>query len=240
MKVLLVDDEPVARQRMRRLLAAISDIEILGEVGSSKEALAFIAVNPPDLVLLDIEMPGVDGLALASLLDAAIIFVTAHSDRALAAFDVGAHDYLVKPVQKERLEAALERVRTRVREAKESSQDKDDVAAMRWRLTVTDGSVKRFADAREVDCFSASEKYVSFVVAGRELLLRDSLDALEERLAGYGFVRANRAALVRVEAAVAFDGRDGGTLVLHSGERIPVSRRSLAVVRRALGIKKSP
>lgn len=228
MKILLVDDEPVARQRLERLLLQIDSGHEVRQAGSAKEALAAIGQGAPDVVLLDIEMPGVDGLSLAALPTLPpVIFVTAHADRALAAFEVGAIDYLVKPVARERLVEALGRA---------SARAAATPPAESWRLTVTDGSLRRFVDAREVACFYADTKYVRFTAQGREHLLRESLDALEERLTSHGFVRAHRGALVRRAAVEAFDQAEGGTLVLVTGERIPVSRRCLPGVRAALGL----
>jgi DNA-binding LytR/AlgR family response regulator len=227
-RILIVDDEPVARQRLERLVTQLPDGHVVEQAGSAKEALAAIGTFTPDLLLLDIEMPGVDGLSLAALPTLPpVVFVTAHSDRALAAFEVGAIDYLVKPVSRERHEVGLDRVRKR--EAR-------GAGAEPWRITVVDGSLRRFIDAREVACFLSDEKYVRFAVAGREHLVRESLDALEERLSPHGFLRAHRGALVRRDAIEAFDQGDGGTLVLANGERVPVSRRCLPVVRAALGL----
>jgi DNA-binding LytR/AlgR family response regulator len=227
--ILVVDDEPVARQRLERFISQIDSTHEVAQAGSAKEALAALRTFAADVLLLDVEMPGVDGLSLAALPTLPpVIMVTAHSDRALAAFEVGAIDYLVKPVARERLAIALDRVRDRASVASPSSEP--------WRLTVVDGSLRRFVDAREVACFAADEKYVRFVVHGQEHLLRESLDALEERLAPHGFMRAHRGALVRRGAVEAFDQNEGGTLVLTTGERVPVSRRCLPAVRAALGI----
>jgi len=151
--------------------------------------------------------------------------------RALAAFEVGAIDYLVKPVSRERLAQALERVRVRSAAPLASLPE-----APSWRLTVVQGTLRRFVDAREVACFHADEKYLRFSFAGREHLLRESLDALETRLASHGFVRAHRGALVRVAAVEAFEQAGGGSLVLVTGEQVPVSRRCLTAVRVALGL----
>ena len=106
-----------------------------------------------------------------------------------------------------------------------------------WRLTVIDGTLRRFVDAREVACFHADEKYLRFTFAGREHLLRESLDTLESRLAPHGFVRAHRGALVRVGAVEAFEQAGGGSLVLVTGEQVAISRRCLAAVRTALGLE---
>jgi DNA-binding LytR/AlgR family response regulator len=230
--ILLVDDEPVARQRLERALLSLEPSHEIRHAGNAKEALAAIGLEAPEVVLLDIEMPGVDGLTLAALPTLPpVVLVTAHADRALAAFEVGAIDYLVKPVSRERLAQALERVRARSPQPARSASEIPP-----WRLTVVDGTLRRFVDAREVACFHAEEKYVRFEASGREHLVRESLDALEARLAPLGFVRAHRGALVRVSAVEAFDQGGGGSLVLTTGERVPVSRRALATVREALGL----
>ena len=239
MKILVVDDEPVARQRIERAIGQLGEAHQVRQAGNAREALAAIGVEVPDVVLLDIEMPGVDGLTLAALPTLPpIILVTAHADRALDAFEVGAIDYLVKPVSRERLAQALQRVRARSA-TQAASQTNSPTESPSWRLTVVDGTLRRFVDARDVDCFHADEKYLRFAFAGRELLLRESLDALETRLAPFGFVRVHRGALVRVGAVEAFEQAGGGQLVLVTGESVPVSRRCLSSVRVALGLDKA-
>lgn len=227
MRVLVVDDEPVARARIVRLLGRIDDVEVVGEASNGQEALHLAAELEPDVMLLDVEMPGVDGLAVAETPGIPpVVFTTAHREHAVHAFDADAVDYLLKPIQEERLVRALERVRARA----------SRVPAEPWRLIVTEGSLKRFVDARRVDCFSSDQKYVVFRLDGEELVTRDSLDALEARLAPLGFLRASRGALVRRDAIQAYDVGGGGTLVLESGERVPVSRRAAPVIRAALGL----
>lgn len=223
MNALIVDDEPIARARIRRLLARL-DVELAGEAGDGEEALALARRQRPDVVLLDIDMPRLDGLAVADAIDAPVIFTTAHRQHALEAFEADAYDYLLKPIGEGRLRRALEKVRARGH------------ASEPWRLVVTEGAVKRFVDARDVDAFFADEKYVAFEADGEERLVRESLDALATRLVGYGFLRAHRGALVRRDAVEAYDASDGGTLVLRSGARVPVSRRAGPIVRAALGL----
>jgi DNA-binding LytR/AlgR family response regulator len=227
--VLVVDDEPLARARLVRMLARIEGVELAGEAEDGEQALERAAALAPDVILLDIDMPGLDGLAVAETEGLPpIVFTTGHPGYAVDAFDVEAADYLLKPITEERLERALRKV--------EARRSAPAAASEPWRLVVADGSLRVFVDAREVTCFSADQKYVAFRWRERELLLRESLDALALRLAPYGFLRANRAALVRRDAVVAFDGADGGTLVLSDDQRIPVSRRALASVREALGV----
>lgn len=226
MRVLIVDDEPVARRRLERMLKQIGGIDIVGEAGDGEEALAMCNALRPDLLLLDIDMPKADGLRVAEHpASPAVIFTTAHSDHALEAFEANAHDYLVKPVSRERLERAL----TKVGQRKQAPQEA-------WRIVVADGSTKHFVDARRVECFAADQKYVRFQFEGRDFLTRDSLDALEERLRPFGFLRVNRAALVCIEAVTSYDSAGGGKVILRSGEQIPVSRRAVSTVRAALGL----
>lgn len=205
---------------------------IAGEAADGAEALKLARELAPDVMLLDIDMPGLDGLGVAEHPDLPpIVFTTAHPQYALEAFEASAYDYLLKPVSPERLARALDKVRARAHAA-----PIEPAGAEAWRLVVTDGTLKRFVDAREVASFLADQKYVAFRWKGHELLIRESLDTLEERLAPYGFLRANRGALVRRDAIEAWDQAEGGTLVLLEGERIPVSRRNAAKVRAALGL----
>jgi DNA-binding LytR/AlgR family response regulator len=227
MRVLVVDDEPIARARILRVLSRIEGVEVAGEAENGVEALALARELSPDVLLLDIDMPGLDGLAVAESPDVPpVIFTTAHKEHAIDAFEANAYDYLLKPISEERLRKALEKVRSRPAPP----------GSAPWRLVVVDGSMKRFVDARRVDSFEADKKYVAFVLDGEEMLTRESLDALEARLSPLGFIRASRGALVRKEAIVAYDAADGGTLVLASGARVEVSRRAAPSVRAALGL----
>ncbi len=227
MKVLVVDDEPIARARILRVISRLADVEVAGEAKNGAEALELARELEPDVMLLDIDMPGLDGLAVAESPGVPpVIFTTAHKEHALDAFAADAYDYLLKPISEERLKKALAKVEARAR----------STPAEPWRLVVADGSLKRFVDARRVDVFVADKKYVAFVLDGEELLTRESLDTLESRLGPLGFIRASRGALVRRAAISAYDAADGGTLVLESGDRVPVSRRAAPAVRAALGL----
>ena len=226
MRVLVVDDEPIARARIVRLIDRLDGVELAGEAGDGAEALAKARELQPDAILLDIDMPRLDGLAVAEDPEIPpVIFTTAHARFALDAFEANAYDYLLKPVSLERLTRALSKVGSRRAEGAEP-----------WRLIVTEGSLKRFVDARDVECFTADQKYVAFRLDDRELLSRESLDTLATRLAPFGFLRVNRGALVRRDAVVAYDPTEGGTVLLRSGEQVSVSRRAAPGVRAALGV----
>ena len=222
MRILIVDDEPLARARLVRLLADVSGAVVVGEAGDGVAAREAIAALAPDVVLLDIEMPELDGMALAETGELPpVIFTTAYAEHAVRAFGVEAVDYLLKPVAKERLEEALERVRRR--------------PPAPIPLTARCGETVRVVDARAVARFTAKDKYTAFTVDGEELYLDESLKTLEERLERAGFLRVHRAELVDMNAAVALHTRASGlVLELSDGSLVPVSRRMAASVRRRL------
>ncbi len=234
LNVLVVDDEPLARERLGRMLERLAGVKVAGEAANAEEALARIATLSPDLVLLDVEMPGMNGLELAATPGIPpIVFTTAHVQFAADAFDLDAVDFLAKPVRAERLERALERARRRIATGPAPSR------TTARSLAVHESGTIRFVDAASVSVFRARDKYTEFVSGGKELLVRESLDALESRL-GDAFVRAHRSALVRkgaIRELVSDDGAHAARLA--DGTLIEVSRRAAPTVRRALGVRKT-
>ncbi len=247
MRILIVDDEPLARMRLRSLLADITEpaTMVVGEAGDADAALLALAQNPADLVLLDIAMPGRDGLKLAQALKAlpvppAVVFVTAHAEHALAAFEVEAADYLTKPVRSDRLRDALARVAARRQPQAVESAAPEPV------LVVSDrGRVLRLP-VREVLYLKAEQKYVTLRTAQHTHVLDDALSDLELRL-GPAFVRVHRNALVAASAIRALELRPGSgdgeasadsegwaVQVAPLGEWLAVSRRQLPTVRAVL------
>ncbi len=244
LRVLVVDDEAPARRRLRRLLERIAGVTVIGEALDGADATAKIAEDRPDLLLLDIDMPELDGLQLAaSAPDIDVVFVTAHSEHAVAAFELAALDYLLKPIREARLREAIRRVRERRGHADPATL----ATALRSllpirpqvpRITATEGSTARVFDARDIDRFSAANRYVRFVVDDREELLDESLNALEERLVSHDFIRVHRAELVNLRFVVALRRLGGSTEVqLASGARVQVSRRLLPELERRLGAR---
>jgi DNA-binding LytR/AlgR family response regulator len=247
MRVLVVDDEPVARRRLVRMLEGMADVEVAGEAADGAQALARIEALRPDAVLLDIRMPGLDGLTLARTHEGLppVIFTTAHEAHAVEAFEACAVDYLLKPVGRARLAQALAKVRLRgadhasvvrlLGELRERGRQAEE-----RRIVAREGDSLRIFDAAHITRFFAADKYSVFVSEGKELLLEESLNALEERLGPHGFLRVHRAELVSLRHVRALHAEPGGAhLELTDGQRARVSRRTLPALRRALELDRS-
>jgi two-component system response regulator AlgR len=235
MKVILVDDEPLARDRLRRLLADSADVEVVAEAGDGPAALHACAEHDPDLVLLDIAMPGIDGLEVARHLAAfeprpAVVFCTAFDAHALSAFEAQAIDYLVKPVRVERLAAALERVRTFAAGREHAGGPR---GADRTHLCARLGGSLRLIPVEEVHYLQAEEKYVVVHHARGRDLIEESLKSLEEEF-GERFLRIHRNCLVARHELLELRrvGEGHVQAVLRHGEHpLEVSRRCLPQLR---------
>lgn len=250
LRILIVDDEPLARLRLRGLLADCVQpaIAVVDEAGSAAEALHALARQPVDAVLLDIHMPGMDGMALARKLreqenPPAVVLVTAHAEHALQAFEVDAVDYLTKPVRRARLQEALARVALRrgIVTAAPVPAPPTELPT----LVVSDrGRVLRIPVA-DVVYLRAEMKYVTLCTTKHRYVLDDALTDLEQRL-GEAVVRIHRSAVVAKAAVRALERRvlpgheaeEGGeswaVLLEPGGEWLPVSRRQLPQVREVL------
>lgn len=246
LRVLVVDDESLARMRMRTLLAecAAPAAQMAGEAGNADQALGWLASQACDLVLLDIHMPGLDGMALAERLrqlpePPAIVFVTAHAEHALQAFELDAVDYLTKPVRRDRLQAALQRVAARRPAAAAAAEDEAPA------LVVNDLGRRVRVPVADVLYLKAELKYVTLRTATHTHVLDDSLTDLEQRL-GARFLRVHRNALVARRAMQALERRllpgEGSDDVTEGwavrvaplGEWLTVSRRQVAAVKEAI------
>ena len=212
--VMIVDDEPPARARLRRLLADHADIRIKAECGDGASAVQTIETAAPDLVLLDIQMPELDGFDVLQALDVPrlpeIIFVSAFDRYALRAFRVHALDYVVKPVEADRLSDALDHARRRLRDRLRSDEARmagllQDLSKDRpylSRIPVrADGRV-RVVDLAHVDWIGAADNYVSLHAGAREHLVRETITQIEQRLDPEQFVRIHRSTIVRIDRIV--------------------------------------
>jgi two-component system response regulator AlgR len=238
-RVLIVDDEPPARARLRQLLAEIPGTECAGEAATGEEAMALTATTAPDVVLLDIRMPGIGGLEAARRLATlpeppAVIFITAYEQHALEAFEAEASGYLLKPVRRERLAAALERARRPSRAQLSSLQE--PAALRRAHVSARVRDHIKLIPVADVLCFIAEQKYTTVRHTGGEDLIEDSLRALEEEF-GALFVRIHRNALVSLSQVEALDKDPEGRFSVrlrHGAGRLQVSRRLAAEVQRRL------
>jgi two-component system LytT family response regulator len=243
-RAVIADDEPLARRGIRQLLEWHSDVAVVAEARNGHETLRALNAFRPDLLFLDVQMPELDGFGVlrehgpARMPD--VIFVTAHDEYAVRAFEAQALDYLVKPVAEARFAAALERARQRLRSAeavelarrlsallasRPGERTPEEVASRRLRVPTSSGEL--VLDLDEIDWIEADDYYAAIHARGRRHLLRESLASLASRLDGARFVRAHRSALVNLQRVreVRSDPSGETVLVLRDGTRIPVSRR---------------
>lgn len=236
MKVMIVDDEPLARRRLERMVNGVDGVEVVGVASDGVEARERLPDLAPDAILLDIDMPECDGLTLAATTTLpAVIFVTAHREHALEAFGLDAVDYLLKPVSQDRLREALERARIRrtppVKRIAASPLDR----ARPPRLTARSGDTLHVFDAVGVQRLHARDKVTLFWVEGAEYILDESLSEMERRLAAWDFVRVHRAELINLDAVVSVRiGAGESSVNLRDGTQVPVSRRLLPELKRRL------
>jgi two-component system response regulator AlgR len=238
MNVLIADDEPLARERLRALLAEHADVTVVGEAGNGREALDEVARLQPDLLLLDIAMPVMDGLEAAhhlALLDAppALVFCTAYDEHALSAFEAAAVDYLVKPVRAERLAAALERARRYVATRPAVRLPELPRSKPRTHLSARLRGSLRLIPVGEIVYLQADEKYVSVHHAHGEDLIEESLKSLELEF-GERFLRIHRNCLIAASALTELRrDADGQAHVVLRNVATPleVSRRCLPQLR---------
>jgi two-component system LytT family response regulator len=246
LRTLIADDEPVARRRIRRLLRGARDVVIVGETGDGRATVDAIHAQAPDLVFLDVQMPELDGVAVAEAVrhrPPAIVFVTAFDSYALRAFDVRAVDYLVKPFSEERFLDALSRVRAQL----VRKDDREALTALLTsaattqrfltRIPVRSGERIRIVDVGDVDFILAADNYVTLMAGGREHLVRETLERLLRELDPRRFLRVHRSAIVQIDRIRELTPMGGGdyAMTLRDGTRLTLSRTFRERVFRALG-----
>jgi two-component system LytT family response regulator len=234
LRTLIVDDEPLARDRLRGFLKAEADVEIIGECGSGTEAIATIRSAAPDLVFLDMQMPGCNGLQVLAELPEdrrpAIVFATAYEKFAVDAFDVSAVDYLLKPFDRDRFQQALRRVREywqrRRDPAAAPAAPAAAPAAKPDRITVKADGRLVFLKPDEIVRVEAADNYVMLHLVNGRLMLRETMTAIETRLGTASFVRVNRSAIVHFDQIKEIQPAQHGdyTVVLRDGTKLPLSR----------------
>jgi len=246
--ILAVDDEPRALADIKHLLETSASVDRVATATSAKEALVYLSGGRYDALFLDVHMPEIEGMALARLLrrfadPPAVVFVTGHPDAAVEAFEIQALDFLVKPVSRERLESALDRVEAQSRPAAAAPPPGDgagppaggpgpDVVA----VDNPKGGGKRLVRLETISIAQANGDYARIVCDDGRFLLRTPLSQLEKELSPSGFARVHRAYLVNLTHAVELRAQLNGTavLIMRDGTEVPVARRNVAALRRRL------
>jgi two-component system LytT family response regulator/two-component system response regulator AlgR len=253
MRVLIVDDEPLARRRLVQLLATRKDVEIVGEAGGGREALKLVELLRPDVLLLDIEMPVVDGFAVVKDLPQdsppAIIFVTAFQDHAVKAFELRATDFVVKPVRGDRLAKAIEQAgsdldarrageRLAFLQSRIAELETRAISTSNAGLWVQIGSEKRRLALADIRWMQAERDYVRVHMNGHTHLVNGMLGEIEKALGGQAFLRVHRSTIVRKDRVRAvLRGRfSAPVLELDDGHRLPVGRKYRDAVRSAFSL----
>lgn len=240
MRALIVDDEPLARDGLRLLLAEFPDVQLVGEAGNGHDALALVDELDPDLLFVDIQMPEMNGLELAVALaddaeerDRSIIFVTAYDEFALRAFDVHALDYVLKPIEEQRFAEAVRRARTHRHAADLQARLRDALSTLApepasSRLAIRDGDAVVLVPVDEIDWIEAADYYVEIHASGKTYLHRETMQRLEARL-DERFVRIHRSRLVNRERVRELRWEHGGMVVITTcGASLKVARSARA------------
>jgi two-component system, LytTR family, response regulator len=238
----IADDEPLARERLRFLLSSVPDIEIAAECRNGSEVVTALKTRHIELLFLDIQMPGRDGFDVIEEIGLPnmpmTVFVTAHNEYAVEAFEVHALDYLVKPIERERLEEALARVKKRIRleeafaareeissalEALRSAAGRDSYPQ---RFLAKSGNTGSVISVSDIEWIEAADYYVCLHVGGKKHLLRESIRALEAKLNPNKFIRLHRSAIVNIDHVreIHRDGRTEGWVLLSTGERVRLNK----------------
>jgi two-component system LytT family response regulator len=267
-RAIIVDDEPVARAGIRRLLEDDPEIVVVGEAGNGRSAVRSIVSLRPELLFLDIQMPEMDGFQVLEQVTPAlaptVVFVTAWDRFALRAFEVQALDYLLKPFEDERFHAVLERARQHVRrerdddlatrlaallasyERRSGSSPRADAAEaagpLLARILVKQGDRVFFLPVEEIDWIEAADYYARIHSGGSSHLVRETMAALESQLDGTRFVRVHRSAIVNAQRVkeIRSDWQNRPVVVLHSGARLPVARTRRAALERVMQVGERP
>jgi two-component system LytT family response regulator len=245
-RAVIVDDEDLARQIIREMLQAHSEIEVVGECSNGFDAVKLVAEIKPDLLFLDIQMPKLDGFEVLELIDIdkdiAVIFATAYDEHALRAFEVHAVDYLLKPFRADRFEAALQRAKERIGDKMPAAPEQLSASARgpekyAERVVVKDGTRVQIIPAEKLDFAEAQDDYIALASQGKKYLKQQTISSLEAALDPKNFVRIHRSYLVNLERVSRIEpyGKDSHVVILSDGTRLPASRAGLKRLQEFLG-----
>jgi two-component system LytT family response regulator len=249
-RVLIVDDEPLAREMLREMLEADPDVTIVGECSNGREAVSAIGIHSPDLLFLDVQMPELGGFevleALGSGVIPHVIFVTAYDQYAVRAFEVHALDYLLKPFDRERFDASWQRAKAQILREKNGGMDQRILALLEElkagsryleRLVIKSGGRIYFLDTNEIDWIEAEGNYVSVHSGKKSHLLRETISSLESQLDPRKFLRIHRSSIVRIDRIQELQPWFHGEyrVILQNGTQLTLSRNYRERLQEALG-----
>ena len=242
-RAIVIDDERLARQELKNLLQSFDNIQIVAESGKPEEALDLIEKENPDLIFLDIQMPGMTGFEMLDELEGTapeVIFVTAYDEYALKAFEVNALDYLMKPVEESRLQEAIEKIAKRIAKKKVESegQENDGKLELHDQVFLKDGEKCWFVELEKIRLFESEGNYVRVYFDESRPLILKSLNALTDRLSEKYFFRASRKHIVNLRWIEKVETRfNGGLLViLKDGTKVEVSRRQSVKLKEMMAL----
>jgi two-component system, LytTR family, response regulator len=244
LRIAIVDDEDLARAVVREYLAGLADVEVVAECGNGFEAVKTVSELQPDLLILDVQMPKLNGFEVLELVgrDVAVVFVTAYDQYAIRAFEVHAVDYLLKPFSAERLAAAIDRVRDRLGRGEtlpvpQLAADGQPAVGHARRVLVRDGPRVHVLPVEKIDYVQAQDDYVCFRCEGKEYLKEQTLADVETALDPAKFVRIHRSFVLNLDrlARVELDERENRVAILSDGKRLPISRGGYARLNERLG-----
>lgn len=240
MKALIIDDERLARKELISLLSEHPEIEVAGEASNADEAVELINKETPDLLFLDIQMPGKTGFELLEMLDSVppVIFTTAYDEYALKAFEVSALDYLLKPIQGDRLKEAVEKVSKQLSTTAEDGSGKEEKLGLRDQVFVKDGDKCWFVKLSDIRLFESDGNYIKVYFDSNRPMIHKSLNALDEKLNDRDFFRASRKHVINLSWVETIEPWfNGGLMVmLKGGERVEVSRRQAAKFKEMMSL----
>ena len=244
LRIAIVDDEDLARAVVREYLAGVPDVEVVAECGNGFEAVKAVSELQPDLLILDVQMPKLNGFEVLELVarDVAVIFVTAYDQYAIRAFEVHAVDYLLKPFSAARLAEAIDRVRERLGRGEAQAPRALAAAAQpaqehTRRILVRDGPRVHVLPVEKIDYVQAQDDYICFRCEGKEYLKEQALGDLESSLDPARFVRIHRSYVLNLDrlARVETDERENRIAILNDGRRLPISRAGYTRLSDLLG-----
>jgi len=240
MRALIIDDERLARKELQKLLEEYKEVEIIGEAANADEALELIENLRPDLLFLDIQMPGKTGFELLEMLDStpAVIFTTAYDEYALKAFEVSALDYLLKPIQHDRLRESISKVDVLIKKKVNQEGDDQIKLGLSDQVFVKDGDKCWFVKLSNIRLFESDGNYIKVYFEQFKPMIHKSLNALDEKLNDRDFFRASRKHIINLSWVESIEPWfNGGLMVkLNGGEKVEVSRRQAAKFKEMMSL----